>query len=134
MSGVTAIALLFPIDWPEPFGLVMMDLDGFKAVNDNYGHETGDDVLRQLAESLHNHLRSTDFLARYGGDEMTLVLPDTDLTQAAFVARKLQNHLRSLNIPLPDGQTITIGVFGGIVSDDDSGGVLNRDGLVRTHG
>ncbi len=98
----------------NPFSVVMMDLDGFKDVNDTYGHETGDEVLRQVAACLTQNLRSTDFLARFGGDEMTLVLPDTDLPQAAFVTQKLQNFLRSLSIQFPDGKTDTIGVSGGI--------------------
>jgi diguanylate cyclase (GGDEF)-like protein len=98
----------------HPFSVVMMDLDGFKTINDTYGHETGDDILRQLADSLMQSLRSTDFLARYGGDEMTLVLPDTDLPKAAYVAHKLQNQLRTLTIRLPDGQTTALGVSGGI--------------------
>lgn len=98
----------------RPFSVVMMDLDGFKAVNDTYGHETGDDVLRQLAQSLMQSMRSTDFLARYGGDEMTLVLEDTDLQQAMHVAHKLQDRLRNLAFHLPDGKTASIGVSGGI--------------------
>jgi diguanylate cyclase (GGDEF)-like protein len=96
------------------FSVVMMDLDGFKSINDTYGHETGDDVLRQLAETLMQSLRSTDFLARYGGDEMTLVLQDTDLSQAAHVAKKFQTRLRALAFRLPDGKTTTLGVSGGI--------------------
>ena len=98
----------------RPFSVIMMDLDGFKSVNDTYGHEMGDNVLRQLAHSLTLTLRSTDFMARYGGDEMTLVLPDTDLPQAIHVSRKLQNRIRSLSIHTPDGQTISVGVSGGI--------------------
>jgi diguanylate cyclase (GGDEF)-like protein len=98
----------------RPFSVVMMDLDGFKVINDTYGHETGDDVLRQVATCLFQHLRSTDFLARYGGDEMTLVLPDTDLPQAGYVSQKLLDHLRVLEIQLPKGKTTNIGVSGGI--------------------
>jgi diguanylate cyclase (GGDEF)-like protein len=98
----------------HPFSVVMMDLDKFKDVNDTYGHETGDDVLRQVAAVLTRNLRSTDFLARFGGDEMTLVLPDTDLPQAAVVSQKLQNFLRTASIRLPDGTCTSIGVSGGI--------------------
>ncbi len=98
----------------RPFSVVMMDLDGFKNINDTYGHETGDGVLKQVATCLFEHLRSTDFLARYGGDEMTLVLPDTDLPQAGFVSQKLLDSLRALNVRLPNGQTTNIGVSGGI--------------------
>lgn len=98
----------------RPFSVIMMDLDGFKLINDTYGHETGDDVLRKLASCLAQALRSTDFLARYGGDEMTLVLPETDLQQAAYVTMKLQSSVRSLKITLPDGSIGSISVSGGI--------------------
>jgi len=98
----------------SPFSVVMMDLDGFKSINDTFGHETGDEVLRQLAVSLIHRLRSTDFLARYGGDEMTLVLPNTDLSQTAHVVRKLQDELKTLAISLPDGKIANLGFSGGI--------------------
>jgi diguanylate cyclase (GGDEF)-like protein len=98
----------------NPFSVVMLDLDGFKAINDTYGHDVGDHVLRQVAAALSGSLRSTDFLARYGGDEMTLVLPDTDLPWAEHVARKLQEALRGLDVRLPDGQSATLGFSGGI--------------------
>jgi len=98
----------------RPFGVVMMDLDGFKTINDTYGHECGDDILRRIAKQILASLRASDFLARYGGDEMTLILPDTDLPQAAHVARKIQTQLTSLALPLPDGKTASLGVTGGI--------------------
>jgi diguanylate cyclase (GGDEF)-like protein len=98
----------------RPFSVVMMDLDGFKTINDTFGHDIGDDVLRQIAVALTKSLRATDFLARYGGDEMTLILPDTNLSQATHVTRKLQQQLQGLSISLPDGNTITLGVSGGI--------------------
>lgn len=98
----------------RPFSVVMMDLDGFKRINDTYGHDIGDDVLRAVATLMAQSLRSSDFLARYGGDEMTLILPETDLPQASFVTRKLQNQLHNLAHPLPDGKTVSLGVTGGI--------------------
>lgn len=98
----------------RPFGVVMMDLDGFKAINDTYGHDCGDVFLRQIANQLQISLRASDFLARYGGDEMTLILPDTDLPQAAHVARKIQSQLTDLCLTLPDGKPVTLSVTGGI--------------------
>lgn len=98
----------------SPFIVVMMDLDGFKIINDSYGHDTGDDVLRQISDVLRNSLRATDFLARYGGDEMTLILSDTNLAQAGIVTDKIRNRLKSFNISLPNGQTTRLGVSGGI--------------------
>jgi diguanylate cyclase (GGDEF)-like protein len=98
----------------NPFSAVMMDLDGFKVINDTYGHKVGDEVLQQVANTMEMSLRSTDFLARYGGDEWTLVLPETNLTQAQVVIQKIQNGLRNNHIHLPDGKTINIGVSGGV--------------------
>ncbi len=60
------------------FAVIMMDLDEFKEVNDNYGHAIGDQVLRLMSNYLATLLRSTDFLVRYGGDEFTLILSKTD--------------------------------------------------------
>ncbi len=98
----------------NPFSAVMMDLDGFKIINDTYGHEVGDEVLRQVANSMEKSLRSTDFLARYGGDEWTLVLTETNLTQAQVVIQKMQNGLRNNPIQLPDGKTTCMGISGGV--------------------
>ena len=99
-----------------PFSVVMMDLDGFKIINDTHGHDIGDDVLRQIADCLKRSLRSSDFLARYGGDELTLVLPDTDLPQAGIVTQKIQGQLQTLGIQLPNGQVTRMSVSGGIVT------------------
>jgi len=98
----------------NPFCAVMMDLDGFKIINDTYGHKVGDEVLQQVANSMEKSLRSTDFLARYGGDEWTLVLTETNLTQAQVVIQKIQNGLRNNPVQLPDGKSTNIGVSGGV--------------------
>ncbi|HEX7541449.1 MAG TPA: sensor domain-containing diguanylate cyclase [Anaerolineales bacterium] len=107
-------AIAQSIDSGNPFSTVMMDLDGFKIINDTYGHEVGDEVLRQVATSMEKSLRSTDFLARYGGDEWTLVLTETNLTRAQVVIQKIQNGLGNNPIHLPDGKTTYIGISGGV--------------------
>jgi diguanylate cyclase (GGDEF)-like protein len=96
------------------FCVIMMDLDGFKQVNDTYGHDVGDDVLRQVARSLQENLRTSDFLARYGGDELTLVLSETDLNQAEVVVEKINRNLDNLVLQLPEGKTTSLGISGGI--------------------
>ena len=97
-----------------PFSVVMMDLDGFKVINDTLGHEGGDEVLRALSRSFQKALRATDFLARYGGDEMTIILPATDWPQVLIVTEKIQEELRQLFFEKPGGGQFSISVTGGV--------------------
>ncbi len=96
------------------FAVIMMDLDGFKAINDTYGHETGDLILKKSFSFLNAQKRNTDFLARYGGDELTMILPETTLNAAVIAASKLQEKLRALEIELPDGCIQRLDISGGI--------------------
>ncbi len=97
-----------------PFCVVMMDLDGFKVINDTLGHDVGDEVLCTIARSFQKALRATDFLARYGGDEMTIILPETDWPQVLTVTDKIQQELRQLVFELPEGEQFSLGVTGGV--------------------
>ncbi len=85
----------------HPFVLLMLDLDGFKVINDTFGHPVGDQVLQQVAMALRYVLRSTDFIARYGGDEFAVLLPETGLESALKVARKLRWAVRHCALPSP---------------------------------
>ncbi len=113
---------------PNTLAAIMMDVDHFKQVNDNYGHAAGDAILRQLARRLYESLRPTDILARYGGEEFAILLPRTSLYEAEHVAKRLwgainekpfsfENHL----VPV----TISIGVS--VLSAD----MENLDMLMR---
>lgn len=85
------------------FSLLMMDLDGFKLINDTHGHPTGDAVLQQVARNMLRAIRDTDFLARYGGDEFALLMPETDETSALLVANKLWLAATTgFDLPLPE--------------------------------
>jgi len=91
----------------RPFALLMLDLDHFKQVNDKYGHQTGDKVLKQCGATLRKNLRGTDFAARYGGEEFCVLLPETDLQGAYILAEKFRQAVKSLPDPVP---TVSIGV------------------------
>ncbi len=80
--------------------ILMVDIDGFKPYNDNYGHQSGDEVLRKVSEALSSAIhRSVDFLCRYGGEEFVIVLPDTSQLGAARVAEKVRAAVEELKIP-----------------------------------
>jgi diguanylate cyclase (GGDEF)-like protein len=96
------------------FAVIMMDLDGFKDVNDTYGHAAGDDVLRVVFNLMSRGVRTTDFLARYGGDELTLILSQTEMSSAQIVSEKILEGMKKLKYKLPDGQKLKLGISGGI--------------------
>jgi diguanylate cyclase (GGDEF)-like protein len=77
----------------HPFSLAYIDLDNFKAMNDQFGHSTGDDILRTVATSASDRLREIDVVARLGGDEFALLLPQTDQQSAQVVVRKIRDML-----------------------------------------
>jgi diguanylate cyclase len=74
--------------YTKSFSLVMLDLDHFKSVNDNYGHLYGDFILRSVSEQIKSLLRNTDFIARYGGEEFCCILPETNINQAMVIAER----------------------------------------------
>jgi len=96
------------------FAVIMMDLDGFKLVNDTYGHSVGDDVLRLVFNQMARGVRNTDFLARYGGDELTLILSQTEMSSALIVSEKITEGMKKLKYKLPDGKRLKLGISGGI--------------------
>ncbi len=94
--------------------VLMMDLDGFKAVNDTYGHAVGDDVLRAVFNHLASSIRSVDFLARYGGDELTLLARHTDAETAKVVGAKFVELMNNFSYKLANGKSVQLGISGGI--------------------
>ena len=87
----------------QPVGLVLLDLDDFKTVNDTYGHQQGDLVLREVARVLRETSREIDEPARYGGEELAVVLPGTDLEGAYNLAERVRAGIEELALPLLDG-------------------------------
>jgi diguanylate cyclase (GGDEF)-like protein len=87
----------------QEMGLIMLDIDDFKRVNDTYGHLQGDLVLREVARVLRQSSREIDEPARYGGEEMAVALPQTDLEGAFQFAERVRRRIEDLDLPLLDG-------------------------------
>jgi diguanylate cyclase (GGDEF)-like protein len=87
----------------SPLGLLMLDIDDFKQVNDEYGHPQGDEVLAAVAQVLRDHSRDIDVTARYGGEELAVVLPETATNGAAQVAERMREAIEELDIRRVDG-------------------------------
>ncbi|MFC1586826.1 diguanylate cyclase [Planctomycetota bacterium] len=79
--------------------LIMLDVDHFKVVNDNYGHQVGDMVLIEVANLLKNNVRSMDVVARYGGEEFSLICPETSKSEATILAERIRKAMEKMNIP-----------------------------------
>ncbi|MHB9134270.1 MAG: GGDEF domain-containing protein [Armatimonadota bacterium] len=108
--------------------LLMMDLDKFKEVNDSFGHLTGDRVLHEVGVLLHQALRETDILGRYGGDEFIVVLPNTPVAGGMEVAKRIRNNIDEFRLDVDGRQVeldISIGI-GGIQQEDRPTGFLPR--------
>ena len=113
-----------------PLSLIMIDLDNFKSINDTHGHLIGDEVLKLTARCLRNSIRTIDVAARYGGEEFTIILPQTNKSEAAVIAERVCNEIRKLDIPLDqDGLRIPLTVSGGLATFPDDADSL--EGLIR---
>jgi diguanylate cyclase (GGDEF)-like protein len=111
-------------------GLIMLDIDNFKQINDTYGHLQGDEVLREVARVLRQSSREIDEPARYGGEEMAVALPQTDLEGAYQFAERVRRRIEALALPLPDGDgVLRVTASFGAASLASAGGV-DKDSLV----
>ena len=101
------------IRYKRSFSVLLLDIDTFKAINDNYGHGCGDAVLKKVAGLVRGCLRSSDVVARYGGDEMAILLPETDKSNATEIAEKLRRLIEGTFVEWHGkniGITISIGI------------------------
>ncbi len=108
--------------YKRDLSLLMIDIDHFKKVNDTYGHLIGDVVLKEIAQTLQEQTRRSDFVGRYGGEEFLVILPETSLDKALILAEKLRRQVAELVIPA-DGQVlkdITISIGATEYEDDPS--------------
>jgi diguanylate cyclase (GGDEF)-like protein len=111
-----------------PLALAIIDLDDFKAVNDSHGHLQGDLVLKSVAAVLRNISRVSDEPARYGGEELAVILPSTDLDGAYTVAEAIRTAIEQLKIELPNGGSLSVTVSIGVSALE--GGVTDPASLI----
>ncbi len=113
----------------QPLGLLMLDIDQFKKVNDTYGHDTGDMALQQVAATLKSSLREIDILGRIGGEEFAVLLPNTSLHDAVLLAERVQQVMAGTPIEtLGNPLFITISIGVAIITDE----ISYIDDLLRT--
>jgi diguanylate cyclase (GGDEF)-like protein len=100
----------------KTLSLAMIDLDGFKEINDTYGHMAGDAVLSRVGALLGDVMRASDIATRYGGDEFAVILPDTGKTAAWLAAEKLRSALFDMTVELPSGPSVRLTGSVGVAS------------------
>ena len=113
--------------YSRPLSFIMIDIDYFKAINDNYGHKGGDTVLMGLAEMLVASVRAVDAVARYGGDEFAILLPETDLYHAGLIASRILKGVQSYEFRV-QGQAIQVSLSIGVASLADT--MVSKDDLI----
>lgn len=109
-------------------GVILLDIDHFKKINDTYGHFAGDAVLRETAARLRGNMRQYDAVGRYGGEEFLVVLPQVDLEQAVLQAERMRHKLHSSSM-MVDGAELRVSASFGVTASD--GSERNADVFVR---
>jgi len=111
--------------YSRSLSVIMIDIDHFKSINDQYSHAAGDQVLHQLGQHCYSRLRDSDFLGRIGGEEFVLLLPDTPQDRAFNVAERMRAQLSETPIVLDNGITLTITASFGVASMNDEDADFN---------
>lgn len=102
----------------KPLSLLVLDVDHFKQVNDNYGHAVGDMALQHITEVMRTNVRNVDTVARLGGEEFVIVMPDTHVTFAIRIADRLRQRVADTAMVLPDGRSLSVTVSIGCAMRD----------------
>jgi diguanylate cyclase (GGDEF)-like protein len=115
----------------QPFAVAIADADRFKAINDTRGHLAGDRVLRAIAEALADEARSTDVVARWGGEEFAILLPNTDRTGAETLVERLRSRVEALAIE-SDGETLHVTVSLGVAIVETAARSIDAETIFQT--
>jgi len=117
--------------YQKPFTLLILDIDHFKTINDTYGHDVGDKVLKNLVVESLIVLREADIFARWGGEEFIILLPESNVHEASTVAERLRSKLSKIEISSKDGTLITYTVSIGmrVVNQDETD--VNMNDIIR---
>ena len=108
------------------FSIILLDVDHFKEVNDNYGHDIGDEILIDMAKILQKHIRATDILGRWGGEEFLIILPETDVVKAEQLAEKLRVEIENHTFVEIGKKTSSFGVSEFKIDDESSKEIVKR--------
>ncbi len=114
-------------DEDKGFGVILFDIDYFKKINDTYGHDVGDLVLKELIDLVHERIRNTDILCRWGGEEFLLLLPGADYKATGIIADKLCKRVKNHNFTAIDSLTVSMGYTQAITADDKDSAVKRAD-------
>lgn len=106
--------------YSQPFSLIIVDIDFFKKFNDTYGHQAGDAVLRQVAQTLKKNSRTTDYVCRYGGEEMSIILPNTTAEEAIFSAKRMNKAVEEKDFQLNATETGKVTISVGVATFPDN--------------
>ena len=109
-----------------PLALLMIDIDSFKPINDLHGHAMGDRALAAVAAKLVENVRATDTVARYGGDELVILMPQTEIETARHVAERLRCAVAEMRVDAGIGVTVSVGVAVLMPGDHDGSALLAR--------
>ncbi len=113
-----------------PLSCLFIDLDHFKRINDLYGHQAGDAVLKQVSELLSDRLRNTDVLARYGGEEFVILLSHTQTKDAAEIGEQIRAIVDAARFTIPNGKTINVSLSIGLATMTKDGNINNEKQLI----
>lgn len=112
--------------YKRPFSVAIIDLDNFKTINDVLGHGPGDDALKKLAECMKSQKRTPDILARYGGDEFVILMPETKAHDAAVLLERIRAKVQKIQVAENISMTISCGIAQGLPDQNDSSSEIIR--------